>query len=608
MQSLRPIESAGASRRTLLLVYIHGFMGNETSFKSFPAHVHNVLTVTLSDSHVVHSKIYPRYKSRKPIEHARDDFSNWLTPHESPDTDVVLLGHSLGGILAAEVALLQPYSPKSADARLHRILGIIAFDTPFLGMHPGVIGTGIGSLFRSKPEAADRIPQNDTTASSIAGTGSLLTPTASLASSILSQIPDDPNYNPAFPNDVRTAQRNGLEKALYFINKHSDGLTKATKEYVTSHFEFGGCMADYPGLKRRYNAIRSLEDVDELAQRRDSQGRLLRRVRFVNYYSASTGRLEPPKVPVEPPATELKDMTLHVDGQLDGMKSGTVTPSTPRLSVEEHRVDGGIIQKTLEDMDPKPMSDNEEGDQPPQTTLAPESRGSDSESPKLHQLIGQEQAESPSRHPVAEHPGEDDGLPPIPPMPRRPPDFNSSKYADPDYLKIAQKDHARLVKAYERAKKDREKSINDREKLIKKRDKAAKKEASKLAKTAAANQAAEERQNIKRSATLNPEVYEKHLARDAEERRTGASTEGDLHKVRKQRDRKFCTLPPKDRRTGLRDPTWIRVYMEGVDEVVAHTTLFIPEGQTYERLVGDTAERIEGWLKEAQSVQTALGC
>jgi hypothetical protein len=78
MQSLRPVESAGTSRRTLLLIYIHGFMGNETSFKSFPAHVHNVLAVTLAESHVVHSKIYPRYRSRKAIEHARDDFSNWF--------------------------------------------------------------------------------------------------------------------------------------------------------------------------------------------------------------------------------------------------------------------------------------------------------------------------------------------------------------------------------------------------------------------------------------------------------------------------------------------------------------------------------------------------
>lgn len=76
--SLVPSESARNGRRTLLLVFIHGFMGNETSFQSFPAHVHNLLTITLSETHIVHTKIYPRYKSRKAIEFARDDFSNWL--------------------------------------------------------------------------------------------------------------------------------------------------------------------------------------------------------------------------------------------------------------------------------------------------------------------------------------------------------------------------------------------------------------------------------------------------------------------------------------------------------------------------------------------------
>ena len=77
MHSLLPADSNGDGRRRLLLVYIHGFMGNETSFRSFPAHVHNLLTVSLADTHVVHTKIYPRYKSRKAIDYARDDFSNW---------------------------------------------------------------------------------------------------------------------------------------------------------------------------------------------------------------------------------------------------------------------------------------------------------------------------------------------------------------------------------------------------------------------------------------------------------------------------------------------------------------------------------------------------
>ncbi len=75
--SLVPSESGRDGRRTLLLVYIHGFLGNETSFQSFPAHVHNLLTITLAETHVVHTKIYPRYKSRKAVDFARDDFSIW---------------------------------------------------------------------------------------------------------------------------------------------------------------------------------------------------------------------------------------------------------------------------------------------------------------------------------------------------------------------------------------------------------------------------------------------------------------------------------------------------------------------------------------------------
>jgi hypothetical protein len=75
--SLYPSRSGPSRRRTLLLVYIHGFMGNEASFQSFPAHVHNLLAVALSETHVVHTKMYPRYKSRKAIEFAREEFSSW---------------------------------------------------------------------------------------------------------------------------------------------------------------------------------------------------------------------------------------------------------------------------------------------------------------------------------------------------------------------------------------------------------------------------------------------------------------------------------------------------------------------------------------------------
>src|SRR4051812_7190654 len=58
----------------------------------------------------------------------------------------------MGGILSAEVALQSPNSPATGQPFRHRILGTINFDTPFLGMHPGVVISGIGSLFRPAPE------------------------------------------------------------------------------------------------------------------------------------------------------------------------------------------------------------------------------------------------------------------------------------------------------------------------------------------------------------------------------------------------------------------------------------------------------------------------
>jgi len=142
-----PPDSIPRGKRKLLLVYIHGFMGNETSFQSFPAHLHNLLSITLEDlGWYVHTKVYPKFKTRYNISVATEGFSKWLAQFENPDTDVILLGHSMGGILAAEVVLLR----NERRGFRHRILGVVSFDSPFIGMHPGVISAGLGSLFRSE--------------------------------------------------------------------------------------------------------------------------------------------------------------------------------------------------------------------------------------------------------------------------------------------------------------------------------------------------------------------------------------------------------------------------------------------------------------------------
>ena len=80
--SLAPSDSNPQhDRRRLLLIYVHGFMGTELSFQSFPAHVHNLMTALAAETHVVHTKIYPTYRSKKNISFARDDFSRWYITH-----------------------------------------------------------------------------------------------------------------------------------------------------------------------------------------------------------------------------------------------------------------------------------------------------------------------------------------------------------------------------------------------------------------------------------------------------------------------------------------------------------------------------------------------
>jgi hypothetical protein len=521
------------------------------------------------------------------------------------------------------VALLPNHNSKDPEMRHHRILGIIGLDTPFLGMHPGVISTGIGSLFRPAPEMPETRNFEENGLSPVASTSaSQLSPSDSIVSDLFNAQQTGPNFNPAFENDVIwNPSKKYWESGLHFVKKHSDGLFKASMQYVTSHLEFGGCLADYPGLRSRYNHIRDLEDVNELEQYRDAQGRPYRRVRFVNYYSASTGRPKEPKrnesvtlTPQTTLSTEMQDLSLAPSNATEGPNSGGATPSSgPRLSLEEH-TEGGLVSKPLDEMEeiePRAM-DNSDVEEP-----MPESENptlDDSTKDNTEETPQSSNTNAPNEVALPEDVSEIDSLPPIPRLPHPPAPFDGSRYTAKDTLKIAEKEHARQTKAYERAKKDRQKTIREREKMLQKREKALLKEQEKnerailkeqekKAKLVKKNQAVEEKERLKRSATLNPEAYDKQLQRDAElDRATGEQV------VRKkQRDRKFCALPAKDPKTGLRDPTWIRVYMEGVDEVVAHTTLFTGVGEAYEKLVGDTASRIEDWVHEDQTKRIVLG-
>ena len=532
--------------------------------------------------------------------------------------------------MSAEVALLNK----------HRILGTVNFDTPFLGMHPGVIASGLGSLFISAPEAPAPVPEGNeveippeqdawrsvspghlgsesgSTTRPMPMESTSITSLPTISSGSLNLPTKDPNYDPPFPNDVRLPQRTGWANALHFINKHSDGLAKATQAYVKSHLEFGGAMADYKGLKSRYASLRALEDL----QAHDPA-----RTRFINYYTVSTGRPKKPKsTPISRIQTDEFDngtVQMEEDTQrqsLGGAKTqslssnskiavtspdeSTVTKGDTEvnennsLGGDGHFTDDGRTSGSSQDMehvDPAPVTDDElvnpkslAGPAAPQSILSTKpsiSMTDDSSFP---------------------------GLPPIPPMPEEPPAFVPTSYADKDAQKLAEKDHDRRIKAFQRAVKDRDKAISDRRKFLEKKEKDARKEKEQSLKDEEkekmkvmekgekerAKQEIEEQKKAGKARAKEEEerkrIKKKQAKAEKEAQKKAASDMPSLSKTssmevgvgndgssseKPKRDKKFCMLPPMI--NGVIDPCWERVFMPGVDEVGAHCGLFFVDGE-----------------------------
>ncbi|KXT12735.1 hypothetical protein AC579_8912 [Pseudocercospora musae] len=590
-QSLLPACEETDRRRKLLLVYIHGFLGADTSFRSFPAHVHYLLAILLSDTHVVHSKIYPRYKSKGRITNARDDLSRWLEPHEHPSTDIVLLGHSMGGLLSAEVALMPPAPPASRPLQ-HRIVGTINFDVPFLGMHPGVVKSGLSSIFNPAEETDDKyfVP-------TAAGDGEHRvaspspSPEPNRTDTLWAPESADPNYNPSFQNDVVLPVRKGWRSAWHFVNKHSDDLAKATKKLVSSHLEFGGAMANYHELKNRYARLRALEEADERVRQSIVQGGTPPRIRFINYYTASTGRPKRPKAAQgdSSESPQLPRQPSHTGSSVSGTAAeGSAIKDMPTLKIDDEPHGKGFQENITSESSPT----------------------------------------------------DDDKISDTMNMPARPAPLDVSYIQDPATRALVQQEHYKAVQAYEAAMKSsgrrtssdsRPERISDSrgkqqsmKSTVRGRQSLAAKPESELSQSDKEELRLErERQRMNREARRlrgEPEPEPSQLqapsnailpaqnsrssskasrsgsvvAHDADSQ---APSETKGHEDQKsKKDRMFCNLPPKDSH-GERDPTWVRVFMENVDEVGAHCGLFFVD-ERYERLVGDVASRIETWVND----------
>ncbi|KKA30356.1 hypothetical protein TD95_001011 [Thielaviopsis punctulata] len=184
------------SPKTLLLVFIHGFKGGEETFGqdySFTRVLRDIVAADLPNVSV-EVLVYPKYETRGSLGECVGRFRDWLqekvidlevvagtsSPTIEPSVHTILIGHSMGGIVAAETVIAltsdKPILPRSAPTTDNEcttgatdasvpfsnimfpyVQGVLAFDTPFLGLSPGIVAHGAEEKYMTASTLASQI-------------------------------------------------------------------------------------------------------------------------------------------------------------------------------------------------------------------------------------------------------------------------------------------------------------------------------------------------------------------------------------------------------------------------------------------------------------------
>ncbi|OHE98742.1 hypothetical protein CORC01_06008 [Colletotrichum orchidophilum] len=277
-------------KKTLLLVFIHGFKGGDDTFgdkEGFTAQLRADLAAALPKINV-NVLVYPKYETRGDLGDCVSRFRDWLlekvidlevangtsSPTVDPSVRVVLAGHSMGGIVAAETVIgLTSEKPiysedgveKAADSSTATfnslmfpyIQGVIAFDTPYLGISPGVVAHGAEGHYNTANAAMTQLSGLGT---ALWGAKQAASPSPSRNKAPVAALPSPP---------ANSSQQGGggggwgwgkiamvagsaaavaaSAGAAYYNREHiTQGLT-----WATSHLEFVGCLAKGAELQKR---------------------------------------------------------------------------------------------------------------------------------------------------------------------------------------------------------------------------------------------------------------------------------------------------------------------------------------------------------------------
>ncbi|CAG8973417.1 hypothetical protein HYALB_00006443 [Hymenoscyphus albidus] len=279
-------------KKTLLLCFIHGFKGDDNTFGDFPKHLQKLLTPALPKIDI-QTIVYPTFDTRGDLGECVARFRDWLqekvidievkshtpSPTVDPSVHVILIGHSMGGIVAADTILSltsdQPVDsssasstiqPANASAPLNTLMfsyvrGVLAFDTPYLGISPGVVAHGAEGHYNA---ASSALAQLSGLTTAIWGTNAAAKATENpeaKKSKPPAALPAPPAPESAWAKWGKLALAAGGVAAVAgagataFVNR--DRITEGWG-WVGSHLEFVGCLMKGEELRKRVTGMVTL--------------------------------------------------------------------------------------------------------------------------------------------------------------------------------------------------------------------------------------------------------------------------------------------------------------------------------------------------------------
>ncbi|KAL4726234.1 hypothetical protein ACLX1H_006912 [Fusarium chlamydosporum] len=271
-------------KKTLLLCFIHGFKGGEDTFGvdyQFTKDLRDLVREALPKINV-EAIVYPKYETRGDLGNCNkvidmEVAAGTPSPTIEPSVRTILIGHSMGGIVAAEMliglasekpiytedGIQKSETPSFNSLMFPYIQGVLAFDTPYLGISPGVVAHGAEDQYQTATQAMGAISQLSGLGASLWGAKQAGSPSTTPA------LPKTAGALPAPSGSGGSPWQKWGKMAMYAGAAGAVAAGGAAAwmkrdqlgegwSWASSHLEFVGCLARGEELRKRVACLLQL--------------------------------------------------------------------------------------------------------------------------------------------------------------------------------------------------------------------------------------------------------------------------------------------------------------------------------------------------------------